>query len=146
MGKKDKSGAKRRRRLEEQKEREAGIESMNNEAELQAELRALNGVNNNNNNDGHDDSRPTIYNNKGLLSKCDAIDLNLDFPQTLAVVSRIPVANAVPNYEDEERDAAAKAEMLEAERKRKGRRSTILTGSGLNQIEDANVDKKTLLG
>jgi len=52
----------------------------------------------------------------------------------------------VPNYEDEERDAAAKAEMLEAERKRKGRRSTILTGSGLNEIEDANVDKKTLLG
>ena len=42
--------------------------------------------------------------------------------------------------------AAAKAEMLEAERKRKGRRSTILTGSGLNEIEDANVDKKTLLG
>ena len=32
MGKKDKSGAKRRRRLEEQKEREAGIESMNNYA------------------------------------------------------------------------------------------------------------------
>ena len=52
----------------------------------------------------------------------------------------------VPNYEDGERDAAAKAEMLEAERKRKGRRSTILTGSGLNEIEDANVDKKTLLG
>ena len=51
----------------------------------------------------------------------------------------------VPNYDDEERDAAAKAEMLEAERKRKGRRSTILTGSGLNEIEDANVDKKTLL-
>ena len=52
----------------------------------------------------------------------------------------------VPNYEDEERDAAAKAEVLESERKRKGRRSTILTGSGLNEIEDANVDKKTLLG
>ena len=52
----------------------------------------------------------------------------------------------VPNYEDEERDAAAKAEMLEAERRRKGRRSTILTGSGLNEINDANVDKKTLLG
>ena len=52
----------------------------------------------------------------------------------------------VPDYADEERDAAAKAEMLEAERKRKGRRSTILTGSGLNEIEDANVNKKTLLG
>ena len=58
----------------------------------------------------------------------------------------MPEPAEVPNYEDEERDAAAKAEMLEAERKRKGRRSTILTGSGLNQIEDANVDKKTLLG
>ena len=52
----------------------------------------------------------------------------------------------VPDYADEERDAAAEAEMLEAERKRKGRRSTILTGSGLNEIADANVDKKTLLG
>ena len=52
----------------------------------------------------------------------------------------------VPNYEDEERDATAKAEMLEAERKRKGRRSTILTGTGLNEIEDENIDKKTLLG
>jgi len=52
----------------------------------------------------------------------------------------------VPNYEDEERDAAAKAEMLEAEKRRKGRRSTILTGTGLNEIEDANIDKKTLLG
>ena len=50
------------------------------------------------------------------------------------------------SYEDEERDAAAKAEMLEAERKRKGRRSTILTGTGLNEIEDQNIDKKTLLG
>ena len=52
----------------------------------------------------------------------------------------------VPNYEDEERDAAAKAEMLEAERRRKGRRSTILTGTGLNEIEEENIDKKTLLG
>jgi len=52
----------------------------------------------------------------------------------------------VPNYEDEEIDAAAKTELLEAERKRKGRRSTILTGTGLNEIEDENIDKKTLLG
>tara|TARA_R100001463_G_C3495448_1_gene218469 strand:+ start:63 stop:290 length:228 start_codon:yes stop_codon:yes gene_type:complete len=50
------------------------------------------------------------------------------------------------SYEDEERDAAAKAEMLEAERKRKGRRSTILTGTGLNEIEEENIEKKTLLG
>ena len=52
----------------------------------------------------------------------------------------------VPDYADEERDAAIQSEMLAAERKRKGRRSTILTGTGLNEIEDENVDKKTLLG
>ena len=52
----------------------------------------------------------------------------------------------VPDYADEERDAAAKAEMLESERKRKGRRSTILTGTGLNEIEDDKIEKKTLLG
>ena len=51
-----------------------------------------------------------------------------------------------PSYEDEERDDAAKQEMIDAERKRKGRRSTLLTGSGLNEIEDENIDKKTLLG
>mgnify|MGYP003147741209 CR=1 FL=1 len=45
-----------------------------------------------------------------------------------------------------QKKAAEEREMLDAERKRKGRRSTILTGSGLNEIEDANVDKKTLLG
>ena len=51
-----------------------------------------------------------------------------------------------PSYEDEERDAAAEAELLAAERRRKGRRSTILTGTGLNEIEDENIQKKTLLG
>lgn len=58
----------------------------------------------------------------------------------------MPEPEEVPNYEDEERDAAAKQEMLDAERRRKGRRSTILTGTGLNEIEDQNIDKKTLLG
>ena len=52
----------------------------------------------------------------------------------------------VPDYADEERDAAAEAELLASERKRKGRRSTILTGTGLNEIEDENIKKKTLLG
>ena len=52
----------------------------------------------------------------------------------------------VPDYADEERDAAAEKEMLAAERRRKGRRSTILTGTGLNEIEDEKIDKKTLLG
>ena len=36
--------------------------------------------------------------------------------------------------------------MLDAEKKRKGRRSTILTGTGLNEIEEENIEKKTLLG
>tara|TARA_R100000781_G_scaffold67922_1_gene42822 strand:- start:605 stop:832 length:228 start_codon:yes stop_codon:yes gene_type:complete len=50
------------------------------------------------------------------------------------------------SYEDEKREKAARDEMLAAERKRKGRRSTILTGTGLNEIEEANIEKKTLLG
>ena len=50
------------------------------------------------------------------------------------------------SYEDEQREKAAKEEMLTAERKRKGRRSTILTGTGLNEIEEENIEKKTLLG
>ena len=50
------------------------------------------------------------------------------------------------SYEDEKREKAARDEMLAAERKRKGRRSTILTGVGLNEIEDNEIDKKTLLG
>ena len=58
----------------------------------------------------------------------------------------MPEPEEVPSYEDEERDAAAKQEMLDAERRRKGRRSTILTGTGLNEIEDEKIDKKTLLG
>ena len=58
----------------------------------------------------------------------------------------MPEPKEVPSYEDEERDAAAKAELLEAERKRKGRRSTILTGTGLTDIDEENLDQKTLLG
>ena len=67
-------------------------EIMQNDAELQAELRALHTA----------DGKATVYNNeKGLEAKRDAIDLALDFPQTLAVVSRIPVAQAVPNHDDD---------------------------------------------
>jgi len=58
----------------------------------------------------------------------------------------MPDPEDVPNYEDEELKAAQEKEMLDAERRRKGRRSTILTGTGLNEIEDENIDKKTLLG
>ena len=58
----------------------------------------------------------------------------------------MPEPEEAPVYKDKERDAEAEAELLTAERKRKGRRSTILTGTGLNEIEDENIKKKTLLG
>ena len=58
---------------------------------------------------------------------------------------QMPSTDDVPDVEDE---ALAKAE-AEAQRKRdrnrKGRRSTILT-TGLNEIKDENLNKKTLLG
>ena len=58
----------------------------------------------------------------------------------------MPEPAEVPNYEDEELKAAKEKEMLDAEKKRKGRRSTILTGTGGKEIEEENIDKKTLLG
>ena len=58
----------------------------------------------------------------------------------------MPKVEDVPDYEDEELKAAEEKEMLDAERRIKGRRSTILTGTGLNEIEDENIEKKTLLG
>ena len=58
----------------------------------------------------------------------------------------MPEEKDVPSFEDEARDAAAAEELRTAERKRKGRRSTILTGTGLNEIEEENIDQKTLLG
>ena len=58
----------------------------------------------------------------------------------------MPKVEDVPDYEDDARKAAEEKEMLDAERRRKGRRSTILTGTGLNEIEDQNIDKKSLLG
>ena len=58
----------------------------------------------------------------------------------------MPEEKDIPSAEDE----AIKREAAEEERRRllnrKGRRSTILTGSGLSDIEDENLDQKTLLG
>ena len=45
--------------------------------------------------------------------------------------------------EDKDRIAAEQAAV---ERRRRGRKSTILTGTGLSDIADENVEKKTLLG
>ena len=58
----------------------------------------------------------------------------------------MPEEKDVPDYEDEARKKAAADELRATERKRKGRRSTILTGTGLNEIADEDIEKKTLLG
>ena len=51
----------------------------------------------------------------------------------------------VPDYEDEQRKLEERRKLLELEKKRKGRRSTILTESKLGDIEEENL-KKTILG
>ena len=58
----------------------------------------------------------------------------------------MPEPEEAPSYEDEARDEAEANELREVQKKRRGRRSTILTGTGLNEIEDQNIQKKTLLG
>ena len=50
------------------------------------------------------------------------------------------------SYEDEARQAEAEADERRRNLNRKGRRSTILTGTGLTEIEDKNIKKKSLLG
>ena len=50
------------------------------------------------------------------------------------------------SYEDEAREAEAEADEKRRNLNRKGRRSTILTGTGLTEIEDKDIQKKTLLG
>ena len=50
------------------------------------------------------------------------------------------------SYEDEARNKQAEADEKRRNLNRKGRRSTILTGTGLADIADENLNKKTLLG
>ena len=60
---------------------------------------------------------------------------------------KFPEPAEVPNYDDEERKLQAAKDAKEAARKRKGRRSTILTTSkGLNEIDEEELQQKTLLG
>ena len=58
----------------------------------------------------------------------------------------MPKVEDVPEVDDEELKMEEEKKLKDLEKKRKGRRSTILTGTGLNEIEDQNIDKKTLLG
>ena len=62
---------------------------------------------------------------------------------SLPPVQPLPPAPSA-ELSQEEKDKIA-AEQAEIERKRKGRRSTILT-SPLTEMEEATVEKKTLLG
>jgi hypothetical protein len=58
-----------------------------------------------------------------------------------------PPIEETPSFEDEERELEQRRLLEEQNKKRKGRRSTILTsGQGLNDIEDENINQKTLLG
>jgi hypothetical protein len=59
---------------------------------------------------------------------------------------QMPSTDDVPKADDPEVIAAEEEAQRKRDRNRKGRRSTILTGTGLNEIEDANIDQKTLLG
>ena len=62
-------------------------------------------------------------------------------------VMKMPEVADVPNYDDEQRKIDAARELKEAARNRKGRSSTILTtNSGLNESDEDEISKKTLLG
>ena len=59
----------------------------------------------------------------------------------------MPTPAAVPELDNAEDKARAAEEMRRSENKRMGRRSTILTtNSGLNDSEEEEISKKTLLG
>ena len=72
----------------------------------------------------------------------------LFFPKMPAMPQlTLPEVKDVPDYEDEARKKEAAEEERRRALNRKGRRSTILTGSsGLNPIEEENIEYKTLLG
>ena len=62
-------------------------------------------------------------------------------------VMKMPEVADVLNYDDEQRKIDAARDLKDAALKRKGRRSTILTtNSGLNESEEDEISKKTLLG
>ena len=57
----------------------------------------------------------------------------------------MPETKDVPNYEDADRRKAEREALEASERKRRGRKSTILTG-GTGLTSEAEVYKKSLLG
>ena len=62
-------------------------------------------------------------------------------------VMKMPEVADVPNYDDEDRKLEAARNLKDTMRNRKGRSSTILTtNSGLNESDEDEISKKTLLG
>ena len=62
-------------------------------------------------------------------------------------IMKLPEIADVPNYDDEQRKIDAARDLKDTMRNRKGRSSTILTtNSGLNEIDEDEISKKTLLG
>jgi len=62
-------------------------------------------------------------------------------------VMQMPEVAEVPNYDDEQRKIDAARDLKDTMRNRKGRSSTILTtNSGLNDSDEDEISKKTLLG
>ena len=59
---------------------------------------------------------------------------------------QMPKVEDVPEVDDAELQAAQEQNLIDLEKKRKGRRSTILTGTGLNEIAQEDINQPTLLG
>ena len=58
----------------------------------------------------------------------------------------MPKTENVPSWEDKERERLEAQKLLDTETKRQGRRSTMLTVSDLNPIEEENLKTTSLLG
>jgi hypothetical protein len=69
-------------------------------------------------------------------------------PPSMPAVPQLemPKTENVPSWEDKERERLEAQKLLDTQTKRKGRRSTILTGAGLNPIEEENLKTTSLLG
>ena len=58
----------------------------------------------------------------------------------------MPTEEDVPSLEDEARERQEAEDLRRRQLNRKGRRSTILTGTGLSDIADEDLKQTTLLG
>ena len=67
----------------------------------------------------------------------------MEMPAPPALV--MPDVKDVPDFDDEQRKKEQRTALEASERKRRGRRSTILTG-GSGLADDAELNQKTLLG